>query len=390
MGEALSLTYLSPYDPFTAVTGAEISTRILATEMARRGHDVTVLHSYVSEAHRFLRDGVLCCGVSNNRLPYVAGWSAVRALSSALKTRRDVSSEGVLDARGGGVGTVLRRGGSRWGLSVFHPVDVVLDELEALPLKSVIRSAPRDLALAYGESVSVRSADWIVVETNSGGSAISRRYPWAAGKWTAIPSALPASWKPWKESWYDPFHFLFIGAGPRRATELFLLALRILGRDGLEVKATILRENRPRIRAMASRWNLNVRFSSQLPEAELRKAMAESCAYVLPSYREGYCRTVVEAAFHGTPSMVSNLSSVKEFVVDGSNGLVIDSWEPDVWAASLRRLIQDSGLRNRLGSAAKSRAEQAYTSDKIGALVERGYREGLSRQITDQTVRRAE
>jgi glycosyltransferase involved in cell wall biosynthesis len=110
----------------------------------------------------------------------------------------------------------------------------------------------------------------------------------------------------------------------------------------------------------------------------MRKTLAESCAFVLPSFREAFCRTVVEAAFHGTPSVVSDLASVREFVRDGQNGMVVASWNPKDWARALQLLIQDPDLRNRLGEAAKAMATQNYSAERVGSLTEKGYRDMLS------------
>ncbi|MGC2290134.1 MAG: glycosyltransferase family 4 protein [Thermoplasmata archaeon] len=379
MSESLSITYIVPHDPMAPGSrlGASVSTREIAVEMARRGHDVTLVHSYVGASRRLIDEGVQVYAVPNHEYPYVGGFTANSAVARFLSEFGRTHKGDIIDARGAGIGWAFKQNSRLWHTPVFHPVDIGLAEWRSLPFGGQLATAPKYFMLVYNEKLCVEVAHWIVVETTSGGQELGRLYPDASHKWTALPPPIPQSWAPRKDTSYDRSRLLFIGAGPRRDTELFLNTLHLLSDQGLQVTATIVREERQQFRELASRWRLKVRFARFIPETEMREAMAGSCAFVLPSHREAYCRSVVEAAYLGTPSVVSDLPSVREFVHDGQNGIVVSSWDPEDWARALELLIRDSGLRNRLGDAAKVMATENYSAERIGNLTEKGYRDAL-------------
>ena len=74
---------------------------------------------------------------------------------------------------------------------------------------------------------------------------------------------------------------------------------------------------------------------------------------VLPSRREGYGLVVVEAASHGTPSIVvaDPDNAAVELVEDGVNGFVASSVAPDDLAAAIVR-VNDAGAALRRSTAA--------------------------------------
>ena len=74
----------------------------------------------------------------------------------------------------------------------------------------------------------------------------------------------------------------------------------------------------------------------------VQDAFARALCLALPSSREGYGLVVVEAAAHGTPSVVvaGEDNAAAELVTDGVNGFVAASAEPDELAAAIVRVHQ--------------------------------------------------
>jgi glycosyltransferase involved in cell wall biosynthesis len=64
-------------------------------------------------------------------------------------------------------------------------------------------------------------------------------------------------------------------------------------------------------------------------------------------------------------------------VIDGENGFLIDPDDSDALADRLRRLVDDPGLRRRLGEAARSRAEARYDVRRMAEAYHRDYLELL-------------
>lgn len=88
-------------------------------------------------------------------------------------------------------------------------------------------------------------------------------------------------------------------------------------------------------------------------EPTLRQLFHHALCFLLPSRREGYGLVVVEAAAHGTPSVVvaGPDNAATELIIEGINGVVAPTVSaPDLASAILR--IDDAGLALRQSTAA--------------------------------------
>lgn len=77
---------------------------------------------------------------------------------------------------------------------------------------------------------------------------------------------------------------------------------------------------------------------------------------VLPSYREGLPKTLIEAAACALPLVTTDVPGCREVVTDDADGLLVPvrEWEP--LAVAMARLDDDPDLRARLGKAARVKA----------------------------------
>jgi len=57
----------------------------------------------------------------------------------------------------------------------------------------------------------------------------------------------------------------------------------------------------------------------------------------------------------------SDAGGMPELIEDGVNGLIAKSGDPAAFARQIERLIEDPGLRARLGAEARRTVEQRYT-----------------------------
>lgn len=71
-----------------------------------------------------------------------------------------------------------------------------------------------------------------------------------------------------------------------------------------------------------ARLNPNIIFTGKVSDVE--KYHAAFTFHVLPSYREGFGMTVVEAAAMGTPSIITNINGPTDFIEDNYNGYICD------------------------------------------------------------------
>ncbi|MCB9451767.1 MAG: glycosyltransferase family 4 protein [Anaerolineaceae bacterium] len=89
-----------------------------------------------------------------------------------------------------------------------------------------------------------------------------------------------------------------------------------------------------------------VRFTGFAEENDLPALYSGAVCCALPSLYEGFGIPVLEAMACGTPVVTSNISSLPE--VAGDAGLLVNPYDVEELTEALRRLIEDSALRNDL------------------------------------------
>ncbi len=89
-----------------------------------------------------------------------------------------------------------------------------------------------------------------------------------------------------------------------------------------------------------------VRFLGFVPDADLPALYSAAEAFAFPSLYEGFGLPPLEALACGTPTVVSNVSSLPEVVGDAA--LQVEPTDVEALAAALTRLLHDEPLRVRL------------------------------------------
>jgi glycosyltransferase involved in cell wall biosynthesis len=84
--------------------------------------------------------------------------------------------------------------------------------------------------------------------------------------------------------------------------------------------------------------------------------LASADVVVLPSYREGLPKTLIEAAACGLPLVTTDVPGCRQVVADGIDGLLVPARDAAALAAALARLQDDPALAGRLGAAARAKA----------------------------------
>jgi glycosyltransferase involved in cell wall biosynthesis len=97
--------------------------------------------------------------------------------------------------------------------------------------------------------------------------------------------------------------------------------------------------------------------------------------FVLPSHREGFPRSVMEAAAMGLPVIGTQIRGMRQAVVDGATGTMVAVNDARAVAVALNRLVADAGTRVAFARAARTLAAERFT-------VARQVRESLSSYTT--------
>jgi glycosyltransferase involved in cell wall biosynthesis len=90
--------------------------------------------------------------------------------------------------------------------------------------------------------------------------------------------------------------------------------------------------------------------------------------FVLPSYREGFSRSGMEAAACGRPMVLSDIRGCREVGTHEEHLLLTPAADAESLTAAINRLLTDAALRERLGIAARDRASQRFNQRRIAAV----------------------
>ena len=82
--------------------------------------------------------------------------------------------------------------------------------------------------------------------------------------------------------------------------------------------------------------------------------------FVLPSHREGFPRSAMEAAASGLPVIATDIRGCRQVVSHGQSGLLVPLHDPVRLAAAIEELALDPTLRSRMGAAGRRKAEAEF------------------------------
>ncbi len=99
--------------------------------------------------------------------------------------------------------------------------------------------------------------------------------------------------------------------------------------------------------------------------ADVRPALAECSVFVLPSYREGTPRSVLEAMAVGRAVVTSDAPGCRETVTEGETGCLVPPGDPHALAEAMKRYVLSPSLAATHGAAGRRLVEQKYEVAKV-------------------------
>ncbi len=94
---------------------------------------------------------------------------------------------------------------------------------------------------------------------------------------------------------------------------------------------------------------------------DVRPFIAAASCVVLPSYREGVPRTLMEASAMGRPIVATDVPGCREVVADGVNGLLCNVRDAASLAATLAQMLDMSGEeRRRMGERGRQKVAAEF------------------------------
>lgn len=163
---------------------------------------------------------------------------------------------------------------------------------------------------------------------------------------------------------------------PRKGHDLVIRALPAIAEQVPDVEYLVAGDgpHRSDLQDLARELGVESRvtFLGRVPDGSLPTFYASLDLFVMPSrhdevtgHVEGFGIVYLEAALQGVPSIGSRTGGIPEAVLDGETGLLVAAEDPDELAAAVVRVATDSQLRNALGAAAKRRAHEEFSWDRL-------------------------
>jgi len=158
----------------------------------------------------------------------------------------------------------------------------------------------------------------------------------------------------------DEFVFLFVGriVGDKGINEM-VWAFTQLHQEYPKTKLRLVGDYEPELDSLDPeadkeiRGNTAIEAKGSLFNEDLVRAYAEADCFVMPSYREGFPNSVLEAGAMGLPQVVTDINGSREIVTDGFNGLIVPSKDRESLYNAMRLIYQDNSLREKLASNAR-------------------------------------
>ncbi len=246
-----------------------------------------------------------------------------------------------------------------------------------------------------GENEVLRLADRIIVATQAEKAQLQWLYQADTSKVTIIPPGVDLS------------HFYpippdeakaFIGIGPQERMLLFvgrieplkgidtlIEAIAIMQRNGVfarqrlclsviggepDVSDAALNTEMARLMEMREQFGLTelVAFLGRRSQDTLPYYYSAAEAVVVPSHYESFGMVALEAMACGTPVVASEVGGLAFLVQDQKTGFTVPVDEPEALAQRLTELIENTGLRERMGREAASFARN-YAWERIARRI---------------------
>jgi glycosyltransferase involved in cell wall biosynthesis len=99
--------------------------------------------------------------------------------------------------------------------------------------------------------------------------------------------------------------------------------------------------------------------------SDVRDLIHAADLVVLPSYREGAPRSLIEAAACGLPLVATDVPGCREIVLNGVNGLLVPPFDGKALAEAIIELLLDRERRVAMGKRSRALACEVFSQERV-------------------------
>ena len=118
--------------------------------------------------------------------------------------------------------------------------------------------------------------------------------------------------------------------------------------------------------ALVERWRAEKIIDYLGETDDVREAMQGADCIVLPSYREGLPRSLLEGSASGKPLIATDVPGCRDVVVDGVTGYLCEVRSADSLAAAMVKMLDSSAAeRERMGRLGRRKVEDEFCESRM-------------------------
>ena len=242
---------------------------------------------------------------------------------------------------------------------------------ESTPLSSGER--PESAGRMAGEEWLARESDAVVATSRAEADTVVRRLGGPADRISivlpGVDGALfrPSATRPSTGEPADADRYALV-AGRLQPLKGFDLAIRAIAAVPQAVRPELLIAGDAsadydgyvdELKAIAAAHGIenSVRFLGPQSRASLAALIREASVVLVPSHSETYGLVALEGSASGVPVVAAASGGLREAVIDGHTGVVLESRDPAVWGEAVTKILTDPEYARRMSLAGREHAE---------------------------------
>ena len=124
-------------------------------------------------------------------------------------------------------------------------------------------------------------------------------------------------------------------------------------------------ESALKLKAKSLQLEARIKFLGLVSQHEIPKYLHDSDVFIRPSLSEGMGNSFIEAMAAGLPVIATPVGGIPDFLKDGETGLFCKVHDPASIAEQVKRLMDDSPLRQQIINNARKMVSEKYDWDLI-------------------------